>query len=275
MLRRLVALATVTTFALTGCGVDASPGGGSTRSARSTGSTGSTGSAVTSSPGAACLTAPERAGGVRFRSDNGASIAGVLLGAGRVGVVLAHGNTTNLCDWVPYARVLAGQGYTAFPIDLNGYGASAASAGVPADPRYDADLSAAVKLLRGRGVDVVFLIGEVVGGTAAVKAATEITPPVAGVVDVSSPADTLRMDAVAAARVLTVPLLCVAADIDEFVFDVRRIADAATGAPEHRLLIVAGASSGETSLFDPALEPKAAEVRAEVTAFLRRHGGPS
>ncbi len=128
-----------------------------------------------------------------------------------------------------------------------------------------------MRLLRGRGVGAVFLMGEVIGGTAAVKAATAITPPVAGVVDVSSPADTLRMDAVAAARVLRVPLLCIASDIDEFVADVRRIAEAAAGAPEHQLLIVADTTSGETNLFDPAIEPKAVEVRAAVESFLRRH----
>src|SRR4051812_26855517 len=69
-------------------------------------------------PGGKCLTGPERAGLVRLRSDNGASLAGVLLGGGRTGVVLAHSNNTDLCDWVPYARVLAGLGYLAFSIDL-------------------------------------------------------------------------------------------------------------------------------------------------------------
>jgi len=222
-------------------------------------------------PGAACLTARERDGVVRFRSGNGASIAGVVLGTGRVGVVMAHSNNTNLCDWIPYARVLAGQGYRALSIDLNGYGASQTSAGVPVDPRYDEDLVAAVDLLRRAGIASVFLIGEVIGGTAAVKAAVAITPPVAGVIDVSSPSQTLNMDGVAAARRLRVPLLCIAADIDEFLDGTRAIAQAATGAPEHELLVVAGASAGETMLFDPNLEPGAVQVRARVAAFLTRH----
>src|SRR5690349_4040748 len=159
-------------------------------------------------PGAACLTPEEHASVVRFRSDNGALLAGAILGSGPAGVILAHSNNTDLCDWIPYARVLAGQGYTALSLDLNGYGASQTSAGVPVDPRYDRDLTAAVRLLRGRGVNAVVLLGEVIGGTAAVKAAAEIDPPVAGVIAVSSMAETLRMDAVAAARQLTVPILC-------------------------------------------------------------------
>jgi dienelactone hydrolase len=257
---RVSGLTAVLVFLLGACGAEPTPT-----------STPTLGPMPSATPGGKCLTERERAGVIRFRSDNGASLAGVLLGHGPAGVVLAHSNNTDLCDWVPYARVLAGLGYVALPIDLNGYGASQTSAGVPVDPRYDEDLSAAVKLLRGRGVGAVFLMGEVIGGTAAVKAATSITPPVAGVIVVSSPADTLRMDAVAAARVLKVPLLCIASDIDEFLADTRLIAEAATGAPEHQLLIVADSTSGSTNLFDPAVERKAPEVRAAVESFLRRH----
>jgi pimeloyl-ACP methyl ester carboxylesterase len=269
MNRHLTVLATVLMLVVAGCQ------GEPQREAHSRPpSSGTMGPVPSATPGAKCLNPNERAAVIRFRSGNGALIAGVVLGTGHVGVVFAHGNTVDLCDWMPYARVLAGQAYTVLSIDLNGYGASQASAGVPVDPRYDQDLSAAVALLRSRGVPVVFLIGEVVGGTAAVTAATEITPPVAGVVAVSSQAQTSDMDGVAAAHSLKVPLLCIASDIDEFLADTRRIAEAATSAPEHRLLVVTGSSSGETSLFDPGLEPKASEVRAQVAAFLHRYAGP-
>jgi dienelactone hydrolase len=268
---RLLALAAVMALELALAGCSPTPPGASVSPSPPADAMGAMGPIPSATPGATCLTARERLAVTRFPSDNGASIAGVMLGSGPVGVVLAHGNTTDLCDWMPWARVLAGQGYTALSIDLNGYGASQRSAGVPVDPRYDADLSGAVKLLRGRGVEVVFLMGEVVGGTASVKAATEIIPPVAGVICVSSQADTLRMDAVAAARRLKVPLLCIASGIDEFLVDTREIVRAAAGAPEHQLMIVTDSSSGETSLFDPDVEPKAVEVRARVGSFLRRH----
>jgi dienelactone hydrolase len=224
-------------------------------------------------PGAACLTPAERSGVVRFTSDNGASIAGVVLGTGRTGVVLAHSNNSDMCDWVPYGRVLAAAGYTALSVDLNGFAASQASAGLPADARYDADLSGAVKLLRGRGVHAVFLMGESIGGTAAVKAAADVTPPVAGVIDISSPAELSGVDALAAAPRLTVPLLCIASEHDEFGGDVRKVANAATRAPEHRLEIVAGSGSQGPSLLDPTVEPKAAQVRELVESFLRGHAG--
>jgi Serine aminopeptidase, S33 len=259
MTRRPVALAAAVALALSGCRGTPPPD-----------AMGRLGPVPSATPGATCLTPEERAGVVRFRSGNGALLAGALLGTGRVGVVLAHSNNTDLCDWVPYGRVLAGQGYAALSIDLNGYGASQTSAGVPVDPRYDQDLSAAVTFLRGRGVTAVFLIGEVIGGTAAVTAASQVRPPVAGVVAVSSPAETLRMDAVTAARGLTVPLLCIAGGNDEFLDGTRRIAAAA---PSHNLLVVDGAMGGETSLFDPDVEPRAGDVRAAVATFLRRYGG--
>jgi pimeloyl-ACP methyl ester carboxylesterase len=265
----LIALAAV--VMLVGCGHPAPGPSGAPPADRD--AMGQLGPVPSATPGAACLTAPERASVVRFRSDNGAQLAGVRLGTGRVGVIFAHSGITDLCDWVPYARVLAGEGYTALSLDLNGFGASQASAGVPVDPRYDEDFSATVRLLRGSGVPVVFLMGEVIGGTAAVKAASQITPPVAGVIDVSSPADAQRMDGVAAARRLTVPLLCIASAGDEFLDGTRQIADAATGAPEHELLVVPSSDS-ETMLFDTSLEPRAGEVRARVEVFLRRYAGP-
>jgi pimeloyl-ACP methyl ester carboxylesterase len=267
--RRLIALATAMTFMLVGCGGAAQRDVGSRPSLGD--AMGEMGPLPSATPGATCLTTQERAGVIRFRSDNGASIAGVVLGAGRVGVVFAHSNNTDMCDWLPYGRVLASQGYTALAIDLNGYHASQASAGVPVDPKYDEDLSASVKVLRTHGVTAVFLIGEGIGGTAAVKAATEITPSVAGVIEVSGPAETLGMDAVAAARGLKVPLLCIASDIDEFLAGTRQIADAGVGAPEHQLLIVTGVSGSGTMLLDTSLEPEATHVRAQVASFLHRH----
>jgi hypothetical protein len=257
---RLAAIAAVALLAAAtaGCG-DGSTPGPATQSA-SGDAMGQLGPVPSATPGAACLTGPERAGVVRLRSGNGASLAGVVLGTGPVGVVFAHGNNTDLCDWMPYARVLAAQGYQALVIDLNGFGASQASAGVPVDPRYDQDLTAGVRLLRSRGDTSVFLVGEVIGGIAAVRAATEVT--VAGVVDVSSPARALRIDGVAAARKLRQPLLCIASRTDEFLSGTREVAAAA---PHHRLLVV-DASAGETALFTLP------EVRDAVGGFLRHPG---
>src|SRR5437764_11889833 len=81
-------------------------------------------------PGASCLTPAQRAGVIRFPSDNGASIAGVLLGASaRVGFVLAHESGTGMCVWVPEGRKLSAAGYLGLGMNRNGYGGPSVVAG--------------------------------------------------------------------------------------------------------------------------------------------------
>ena len=54
----------------------------------------------------------------QFVVDDGTRVQGVLLGRGPAGVVLAHQSDQTLCDWLPFARHLAAEGFRAFPIDL-------------------------------------------------------------------------------------------------------------------------------------------------------------
>lgn len=258
-----------TTAPPTGSGSGSGPG--DTSGAGSSSVPGSPGPMPTVAPGAACLTPAERTRTLRFTSGNGASIAGVLLGSGKVALVLAHQVNGDLCEWVPYGRVLASRGYGVLAVDLNGFGASQASAGVPAQPRYDQDLLAAAAVLRSRGAARVILVGATLGGLAAVVAAAQAHPPVAAVVDVSGPAELSGLDAVAAARRLTVPVLCLTSEHDEFVQDVRTVAAAAAGAPEHPLVVIPGTASHGIALLDPTVEPKAAQARATIEAFLRAH----
>jgi dienelactone hydrolase len=227
----------------------------------------------TIAPGAACLTAAERAHTVRFASGNGASLAGVLLGSGRVGLVFAHQTDADMCEWVPYARLLAAKGYTALAIDMNGFGASQSSAGVPAQPRFDQDLLAAAALLRRQGVTSVVLVGASLGGLASVVAASEAQPPVTAVVDVSGPEQMSGLDDVAAARRLTVPALFLVGERDEFVADVRAVAAAAPKTPTHRLVVIPGTASHGVALLDPAQEPQAGAARAAVESFLHDYAG--
>jgi dienelactone hydrolase len=276
---RSALLLTALLAAVTACDGGSAPAAAPGRSAAGSSAAGSSpaveppGPMPTVAPGAACLTAAERARTVRFASGNGASIAGVLLGSGPVGLVLAHQTNGDLCEWVPYARVLAARGYTALAIDMNGFGASQPSAGFPARPRYDQDLLAAAALLAGRGVTRVVLVGASLGGLAAVVAASEARPPVVAVVDLSGPGDMAGLNAVAAAGRVTIPLLCLTSEKDEYVDDVRAVAAAATRAPEHRLVVIPGSASHGITLIDPALEPQASAARSAIEAFLRDQAG--
>ncbi len=225
-------------------------------------------------PGGACLTAHERAGVIRFPSDNGASIAGVVLGAPRaVGVVLAHESGGDMCEWVPYGRTLAALGYTVLAIDLNGCGASSFSRGNPSDPRWDLDVVAAAGQLRHRGVAKVALLGASLGGTSVMVAAAELRPAPAAVVDLSGAASLSGLDAVAAAPKVAGPILFVSGAQDRATDDVRAVSAAATRASPNRLEIIPDTASHGVTLLDPATEPRAGQVSALVQDFLHRYAG--
>lgn len=235
-------------------------------------------------PGADCLTPPERPGVVRFPSANGASIAGVVLGpaptggtpagpTGGLGVVLAHQTSSDMCQWVPYGRTLVKRGYTVLAIDLNGYGASSASAGNPSQAAYEADVVAAAGHLRGRGVGAVALVGASLGGMASVAAAAELKPPPAAVVDLSGPAQMAGTDAAAAAPKVTAPLLFVVGADDQLAGDVTAVAKAATGAATSRLEVLPGTGSHGVALLDPTQEARAAQVTKMIEDFLAEHAG--
>jgi pimeloyl-ACP methyl ester carboxylesterase len=156
--------------------------------------------------GASCLEGGERSRTLRFRAANGAELAGVMLGGGRVGVVLAHQINNDLCQWLPYARVLAKRGYRVLAFDFEGLGASGPSPG-SGDPPLDQNVAAAAEVLRDRGASKVVLIGGSLGGTAVVTAAADVRPLVAGVICLSGPSEFYGMDAVEATSRLTVPVL--------------------------------------------------------------------
>jgi alpha-beta hydrolase superfamily lysophospholipase len=99
-------------------------------------------------------------------------------------------------------------------------------------------------------------------------AASRIAPPVAAVVNVSSPTDLSGLDGVAAASRLTVPLLSIAGASDEYVSNVRAVSAAAVRAPVNQLLIVPGSGADGVNLLDPSSEPTAARTRAAIEAFL-------
>jgi pimeloyl-ACP methyl ester carboxylesterase len=253
----LVALALV----VAGCGRDGASGGPA--------ATATTTAPATTLPaiGEGCLAPAERAHTLRFRADDGASVAAVVLGRGRAGVVLAHQVSASLCQMLPYARELAKQGYRALALDLEGYGASTQP---PGEGHYDADVVAAVQALRDRGATRVALLGASLGGTTVVTAAARTRPPVDAVVCLSGPSSFSNMDAAAAAKDVTAPALFVGGRQDPGAVEAARTMYGAAREPGRLLLVVPGPYHG-VDLLDPTLGPDAAKVRAAVTRFLREH----
>lgn len=218
--------------------------------------------------GRGCVEPGDGAQPIRFEASNKASLAGVVLGSGPSGVVLAHQNGSDACQWMPYARELAKQGYQVLMFDFEGFGASPPRSGDA--PILAVDTAGAVVALRSRGATKVVLVGASMGGTGALAAAGLVAPPVDGVVSLSAPAEFVGVDAKAAVATLDVPVLYVAAaDDGQFGSDARDL-HAATRSKDRKLLVVPGYSHGVGLLDDQDHGPK---VRAQVEAFLRDHAG--
>ena len=207
---------------------------------------------------AACLGSGQNV--AHFAVDDGTRLQGVLLGGGPAGVVLAHQSDQTLCDWLPFARQLAAEGFRAFPISL------------PFRPLqnagWDRDVVAAVDYLRRAGAFSVVLVGASMGGAAAMVAASETQPPVDGVVNLSGERNVSGLDADRAVRRSAVPLFVIASDSDRYL-NARDasalLSESATA--DKQLRILRGSTHG-TAILDGAEGP---EVRQQIVSFVRSH----
>jgi dienelactone hydrolase len=204
-----------------------------------------------------------------FTDSGGASVAGVELGTGKVGVVLAHQNNSNLCEWMFYGRQLVRRGYHVLAFDFPGEGASG-----PRDigTQLDRDVVAAAEYLRGHGASTLVLMGASKGGTASLVAATEIQPPVAAVVSLSAPETFLGMNAHEAAATLKVPVLYLATENDTPFADAAHNLYEATPATTQRDIFVGLGGEHGVGLFG---SPQASKVTAAIDKLLAAYAPPS
>ena len=111
---------------------------------------------------------------ITIRTQDGASIAADLYGAGTKGVVLAHGGRRTKSDWAPQARQLAAAGFRVLAFDFRGFGKSPVGPKTPADDDdFRFDVLAAVRYLRQHGAQTVSVVGGSFGGEAAAEASVE------------------------------------------------------------------------------------------------------
>lgn len=213
-----------------------------------------------------CLQPGDDATAIAFRATDGAPLRGLLFGrTGTLGVVLGHQNLSDLCEWHDDAERLALAGYRVLAIDFRGFGSSPRPTGVKA-LRLPADVAGAGFELRRRGAVRVVAIGSSMGGTAAVVAAANRANRIDGVVSLSGAAAFRGMDALAAAKRLSIPVRFAAAARDPgFATDARAMTRAAA-TRDKAVLIVPGASHG-TSLLQGASGTRA---RAFVDSFLSK-----
>jgi pimeloyl-ACP methyl ester carboxylesterase len=128
-----------------------------------------------------------------FRASDGTRLAGAVFGDGELGVVLAHGYPSDLCEWIDYAQVLAERGFRVLAFDFRGFGLSR----LGSQPDYLADVRGAAGELRRLGASRVALMGSSFGGTTVLAAAPTVRPAPAGVISLSGP---LGFSAVRVAR---------------------------------------------------------------------------
>ena len=215
--------------------------------------------------------APQRAthdcvkgGELFFNAADGTKLVGHRFGKGSTAVILTHQSEGDLCDWLPYAKRLAARGYFVFPIDFRGYGFSDVPAAGPY--RYAQDIAAAVQAVRKLGKRKVFVVGASMGGIAAVVAGASVSPPLAGVVSVSSPARFRGLDGIKAGPRLRVPVLYLAATADDNAgYDFSKDATAlhrAAASKRKRLELLPGPLHGI------ALVGGSARARTAVESFL-------
>jgi len=199
-----------------------------------------------------CASSAERASVLRFFAEDDTPLAGVVLGSGPRGLVLAHGQGGDVCEWLPYARDFAAGGYRALVYDSR------------PGPRVDLDAAAAVEALRRTGSEHVIAMGSSAGAIASLIGSAALPSAPAAVVSLSAPASFGPLNALQAVARLRAPTFFAASETDEpFVSDARALY-AASAATDKRLEILHGAVHGSAMLQDTAF-------RSRVEAFIAAH----
>ncbi len=193
---------------------------------------------------------------------------GRLFGAQNdVAVILSHMRPNDQTAWFDFAEELADAGYAALTFNFRGYGTSD---GDQDFAKLDDDLAAAVRYMRDRGKETIFLVGASMGGTTSLVVAAGET--VAGVVSISSPAQFEGQDALKAVPDVTVPKLFIASEADEQArLSLEQLVEA-TGQPKEQELYPGNAHG--TNLLEPDQSEYAAAARERILRFLREQAAP-
>jgi pimeloyl-ACP methyl ester carboxylesterase len=217
-----------------------------------------------------CVRKSDHARVVRFRAADRARLIGVMVGKGPVGVAVGHEVEANLCNWLPFARILARRGFRVLAFDFRNAGSSAPMNNAHAG-WLDLDFAAAAGALRKAGGKEILLGGASLGAAAALAAASRHEGAPAAVFSLSAPATwSDRLDGEIAVQRLTVPVLFLAAEKDvDFAGDARSLYEH-TREADKQLLIVPGGQHGTKMLRGAAGAP----ARQALLAFVDRFRQP-
>jgi dienelactone hydrolase len=190
-----------------------------------------------------CATHAERAAALRFFTSDDRQLVGVQLGSGPIGIVLAHGSGGSLCEWIGYARELAGDGYRVLAYDagyeFNGVGL---------------DAEAATEALRRAGAQKVVIMGSSLGALAALVAGAGLPVQPDAVVSLSAPDSVGYLRGLDSVARLHAPVFFMAAQDDQPFSDDARSLYAAAASTDKQLQVVPGQMHGSGLLEDPSLK---------------------
>jgi pimeloyl-ACP methyl ester carboxylesterase len=208
-----------------------------------------------------CFKKTDRYTVVRFKTADGQTLRGAVLGSGGKWVVLGHQWRSSLCEWVPFARVLAKNGFHVLAFDLRNNLFSPNSRDVVSS-HVDVDMAAAASYARSRGAARVGILGASMSATGALASGADVD----AIVSLSPPREFGPANALAAAPSITAPTLIVAAENDgEIGNDAKAVYDAIPATTDKRLELVTGSAHGVVLVTGIS----GARVRALVIAFLR------
>jgi hypothetical protein len=248
----------VVALILAACSSTSVPGASGT----ATGASGSPNGIGSSPPGMVAAPALDCEGAANaraiwFRAGDGTRLYGAIIGSGRVGVVVANDVPHPLCETLTVARFLGGRGNRVLVFDYR--------------DRVDE--------LRSRGVARVILLGSYAGVAAAVVAATEIDPPVDGVIGISPAAVRGQwvegpfgpIGAFRAAPRVRVPALYISVRSDRYVplGEVRRLYRL-TASQDKDLVVIPSGSGGFDTIDFSSYEGR---VRTAILSFVRHVAG--
>ncbi len=213
-----------------------------------------------------CVPADLREDAITFKADDGVELPGLVFGSGSSGVLLAHGQTEFICDWLPLARQLADDGHQVLLYEMRSLRLRENR------HSYDLDVLGAARELDSRGASSVVAGGAGTGATAIASAAEKI-PGLKGMFLLSpfkgfntSSAD---LDAVSGIGAVQVPSL-VAAGQEDLVEGL--------GLTDHAREVASAAVNAELEILPGAVHfaklTDDAGLRDRVRAFVRESSPP-
>lgn len=213
-----------------------------------------------------CVPADLREDAISFKAEDGVGLTGLVFGSGSSGVLLAHSQTEEICDWLPLARQLADDGHQVLVYEMRSLLLRENR------HRYDLDVLAAANELDDRGASSIVAGGAGTGATAIATVAAKI-PGLKGMFLLTPfqafHTSSVDLDAVEGIATVQVPSFVAAAQDDQIgdtplADESRQVAGAAKNA---RLEIVPGTAHFAKLTDDAA-------VRDKVRAFVRESVPP-